>query len=304
VGDFAVELRHLRYFVAVAERLHFARAAEALDTAQPSLSLQIRQLEDEIGARLFDRTKRSVRLTDAGRVFLIDARRTLAAADDAVRHVHEAADGTRGELRIVFIGGAMMRRLPAVLRAYRRLYPNVIVHARALPYPQHAAALAAGTVDIAWGITAPNPLLEEFRLTTDPLVAALPTKHPLAQRATVRVRDLGTQPLITISQAASPLLYRETLSLCIANGYRPEHIEEVGEEITVLGFVASEFGIAVAPRAWQAVRFPGVVFRPLSPRVEIQEVLSWPIDRSTALVRSFVDTTATVMRAAEAARTR
>jgi DNA-binding transcriptional LysR family regulator len=152
-----MELRHLRYFIAVAEHLHFARAAEALVTAQPSLSRQILQLEDELGVKLFERTKRRVALTSAGEMFLADARRVMQAVDTSVRHVRESADGTRGQLRIAFVSGAMMMKLPAVLREYRHRYPNVEIVPHAMPYPEHIAALRGGTIDIAWSIAIPEP---------------------------------------------------------------------------------------------------------------------------------------------------
>src|ERR1700744_5405055 len=122
-----MELRHMRYFVAVAEHLHFGKAAEELVTAQPSLSRQIQQLEDELGVQLFERTNHRVELTDAGRLFLIDARRTLQSADASMGHARENAGGTRGELRIGFISGAMLLLLPSILREYQQRFPNVTV---------------------------------------------------------------------------------------------------------------------------------------------------------------------------------
>jgi DNA-binding transcriptional LysR family regulator len=283
-----MELRHMRYFVAVAEYLHFGRAAEALATAQPSLSRQILQLEDELGVQLFERTNRRVELTDAGRLFLIDARRTLQAADASIRHARENAEGTRGELRIGFLDGAMLMVLPSIFREYRRRYPNVIVTPHAMQYPDHVAALRAGSIDIAWTIAASDPEIISQIVTTDGLMAALPSDHRLADRVEVNVAEFKGEPLIMLSRENAPLLFDLTMDLCTENGYRPPDIHEVPDLTTVLGLVAAGFGVALPPYPWSVVGVRGLVYRKIVSNQYIEEALSWHRDRDTAIVRSFV----------------
>jgi DNA-binding transcriptional LysR family regulator len=285
-----MELRHLRYFVAVAEHLHFGRAAEALATAQPSLSRQILQLEDELGVRLFERTNRHVELTDAGRRFLTDARRTLHAADAGIRHARENADGTRGELRIAFIGGAMLMALPAVLREYRRRYPNVEVTPRVMHYPEHAPALHAGNIDIAWTIPTADPDIAAQTITTDNLLAALPSDHPLSRKTIIDVADFSDETLVVLARAVSPSLYDTTLEICSTNDYHPPHVHEAHDEPTLLGLVAAGFGIALAPYPWSVIHIPGLVYREMSTNTKFYEALSWHRDRHTPIIQAFVET--------------
>jgi DNA-binding transcriptional LysR family regulator len=285
-----MELRHMRYFVAVAEYLHFGHAAEALATAQPSLSRQILQLEDELGAKLLERTNRRVELTDAGRTFLADARRTLEAADASMRHVRENAEGTRGELRLGFIPGAMMSVLPDVLREYRRRYPNVDVVPYATPYKEHFLALRAGTIDLAWTIPIPDPEITSQVVTSDGLVAVLPSNHRLAAERLIEIAQLAGDALITIARSESPVFYNASLEVCLSNGFQPEVIHEVFDMGTILGLVAAGFGVGLIPFPWSALHIPGIVFHELAIDLTFNETLSWRTDRHTPIVRTFVDT--------------
>jgi DNA-binding transcriptional LysR family regulator len=297
-----MELRHLRYFVAVAERKHFGRAAEALATAQPSLSRQIAQLEDELGVMLFERTNKRVELTEAGRMFLVDARRTLQSAEASIRHARENAEGTRGELRIGFIGGAMMVELPALLREYRRRYPHVEVTPHAMHYPEHYPALIAGRLDIAWTIPHSDPEIESRIVTSDSLIAVVPADHPLAASERIDMTDFGDEAIVTIAPDQAPILLDTTLEMCLSSGFRPSHIYEVREELTVIGLVAAGFGVAIVPFPWSVIQIPGVVYRPLTIDRGVDETLSWHRGHDTPLVRSFVETAVDVLADLRAAR--
>ncbi len=239
---------------------------------------------------LFERTNRRVELTDAGRLFLIDARRTLQAADVSVRHARESADGTRGEIRIGFIGGAMLMLLPAILRDFRRRYPNIVLLPHAMPYPEHVPALHAGTIDIAWTIAVPDPDIISHTVTTDGFVAAVPLDHRLAEQTKIDIGEFRGESLIVLSRATAPRLFDVTLDLCTANGFRPVDILEVSEEVTVLGLVAAGFGIALAPYPWSVTQIHGVVFRNLTTDYYVGQALSWHRDRDTPIVKSFVAT--------------
>ena len=291
-----MELRHLRYFEAVAEHLHFGRAAEALMTAQPSLSRQIIQLEEELGVRLFDRANKHVELTSVGRLFLVDTKRTLAAADASIRHVRESADGSRGELRLGFLGGAMMLVLPIVLREYRRRFSGVRVEPHALPYSQHLTALLAGTIDIAWTIAAADPEIVSQTVAQDRMLVVLPANHTLVANDGVDIADFVDETLIVIARSVSPRLFDATINICLTRGYRPKNVIEVLEEQTVLGLVAAEFGIAIVPHPWSVIRIPGIVFRPYPNALFIDEALSWRRDRETPIVRAFVATAMEILK--------
>ena len=286
----------MRYFVAVAEHLHFGRAAEELATAQPSLSRQIQQLEDELGVKLFERTNRKVELTSAGRAFLADARRTLQSADASVRHARESADGTRGELRLGFIAGAMMVMLPVALREFRRRFPNVDVVPHAMNYPDHHPALRAGTIDIAWTVAEPEPDIATQAVATDSLLAVVPADHPFASRTTIDVADFTDEGLVLMRHADSPRLHEATMRICAAGGFRPKHVYEVFEEVTVLGLVAAGFGVALVPVPWSVIHVPGIAFCELASGMIISEHLSWHRERHSPMIQAFVDTTFDILK--------
>ena len=292
-----MELRHMRYFIAVAEHLHFGHAADALATAQPSLSRQILQLEDELGVPLFRRTKKSVQLTDAGRAFLIDARRTVQSAEASMRHARENADGTRGELRIGFMGGAMLMSLPAIFRSFKRRFPDVMLTPHAMRHPDHVPALRSGSIDIVWTVTVDEPDIVSQSITTDVLWAALPADHPVAAKAEIDIADLGTEPILMLARNIAPVLYTETVRLCNMHGYHPAEILEVQEEPTLLGLVAAGFGVALVPHPWSAIRIPGLEFRRLRATFAYTDFLAWHHERYTPLVRSFVNTVVEIVGA-------
>ncbi len=285
-----MELRHVRYFIAVAEHLHFGHAADALVTAQPSLSRQIQQLEDELGVKLFERTNRRVALTPAGEIFLGDARRVVQTVDASVRHVREAADGTRGQLRVAYISGAMMMRLPAVLREYRRRFPHVEVVPHATPYPEHVAALRDGSIDIAWSIAVPAPDIAAHVVRQDGLFLVLPEGHPALDDDRVDPRRLQGESLVVIARTISPALYDDAMQGTAAAGFRPVQIHEAYEEEGVLGLVAGGFGVALVPFAWSRIGVPGIAFRRPASDYVLTESLIWHRDRHTPMIQAFVDT--------------
>jgi len=294
-----MELRHLRYFVAVAEHLHFGRAAEALMTAQPSLSRQILQLEDELGVKLFDRTNRHVALTDAGRRFLIDARRTLHAADASMRHARENAEGTRGELRIGFIAGAMLQLLPSALREYRRRFPNVDVSPHIINYLDAAPALLAGSIDVAWTVATNDPEIASQTVAHDRLLAAVPADHRLAQNETIDVGEFSGEPLVAFSRSIAPRLYDVILELCFTSDYHPPSVHEAVDALSVLGLVAAGFGVSLIPFPWSAIHVPGVAFKEITNDFRFEEALSWHRNRATPIVQAFVQTTVELLASPE-----
>jgi LysR family transcriptional regulator, benzoate and cis,cis-muconate-responsive activator of ben and cat genes len=266
-----LELRHIRYFIAVAEELSFSKAADLLHTAQPSLSQQIRRLEDEIGVELFDREKRQIELTTAGVAFLAEAREIIAQVDTAALHAREAGHGLRGELRVAFSFSAMMWTLPAAIRSYRRDHPNVRLRLRALALGEIIDALRRHEIDAAMFLAQPD--LRRFDDVDARSIAALatgvivPAGHPLAQRASFAVEDIGDAPLILYARAVGDL-YDHVLAQCRARGFTPARIEEVDRVETILGLVAAGEGVSVVPEIYETLGFRDIVYRALSPALE------------------------------------
>jgi DNA-binding transcriptional LysR family regulator len=263
-----MELRHLRYFVAVAEELSFTRAAERLHIAQPPLSTQIKALEDELRAPLFEREKRRIHLTPAGRRLLERARAILTSAEEARLEARGAADGDVGHVALAYTASAMLApQLPAVLRAYQQLKPGVRLQLQELGSLEQLDALHSRAIDI--GIlrrrdvdTPPGLALEPWQET--PLVAAIPAGSPLAARKAVRIADLRDQPLITYPRDAGIGLYWKVQALCGKAGFRPRIVQEARDSATIIGLVAAGVGIAVVPGDTRCIALEGVVYQRLA----------------------------------------
>src|SRR3954451_18954928 len=200
-----MELRHLRYFVAVAEELHFRRAAERLHMSQPPLSQQIRKLEEDVGATLLVRNQRRVELTAAGRDYLARARDILVAVEDAGREARRVQRGEVVRLEVGFVGSAMYSVVPELLRAFRERFPEVGLHLRELGTTEQLRRLEDGRLDVGF-LRAPGPRagLSIETVLLEPVVAALPEDHPLAAAAEVRVEDLAAAPLVLMTRAGAP----------------------------------------------------------------------------------------------------
>ena len=261
-----MELRHLRYFVAVAEELHFTRAAQRLHIAQPPLSQQIRALEAELGAALFVRTRRSVALTDAGRALLVKAHEMLAAAQALPDEMQRIARGEVGQLRIGFSSTLPLTKvLRDVVADWRRTHPEVALHLREMHSALQFEALRAGELDV--GLVRYNERAPEgIRLTLlrrDPLRLVVPSGHPFARRRSVPIADCRDQAFIGFPGDAGtgtgPLLKR----LCAQAGFEPRIAQEAREATTQIGLVAAGLGIAVLPAPLEAVRIEGVHYVPL-----------------------------------------
>ena len=265
-----MELRHLRYFVAVAEELNFTRAAERLNMAQPPLSTQIRSLEEELGARLFDRDKRRVDLTQAGRKMLTCAREILAAADDAVKQVRRASSGETGELQVGYAASAMFTELlPAALRRFQKARPSIelVVHemtSRDQLYAIHARQLDLGILRRPDMPIPSGVRMEEWY--TASLVAAIPKGHPLSKRASISVSDLQDQPLIAYPRDSGVGLYWRVIDLCVKAGFQPRIVREARDASVMMGLVAAGIGISIVPSDTQCIRLEGVVYRRMQGR--------------------------------------
>lgn len=263
-----MELRHLRYFVTLAETLHFGQAAQRLHISQPPLSQQIKALEEEIGVSLLERTRRKVELTEAGRAFLPAARRILDDTEQAVRLAQRAAQGEVGELRIGFTGSLPFTEvMPNIIYRFRRAYPDVQLNLREAPSTRQIEQLQNDRLDIGFlrgyrdlGSTSGVIL---FRLLSEPLVVALNESHPMADRPQIAMADLRDEPFINYARYLGVGLPTQVIALCQAAGFTPNIVQEAEEMPTVLGLVAAGLGISLVTVSMAQIRIPHVRYIPL-----------------------------------------
>jgi DNA-binding transcriptional LysR family regulator len=260
-----MELRHLRYFVAVAEERHFGRAAARLHMAQPPLSQQIRHLETELGIELLRRTTRRVDLTAAGEAYLARAREVLAAVDAAGDEARRVAEGLVGRVVIGCVGSATYSLLPALARALREELPGIDFAFRGeMLVPDQVAALRDGRIDLA--LLRPPVDEAALRLTTlrrEGLIVALPEGHPLAARKRLRMADLRDEELIVHAGRGRSVMHDLVTALCRQAGFEPRVRHEVAETSTLVTFVAAGLGVALVPEPVAALGVAGATYRPL-----------------------------------------
>jgi DNA-binding transcriptional LysR family regulator len=293
-----MELRHLRYFTAVAETCHFGRAAGRLHMAQPALSQAIRQLEADLGATLFARTTRQVSLTPAGEFLLAEAHRILDAVDGSVRGVLRIANGRLGLVRVAFTGTAVFSYLPRIARAVQNELPGVTLEVHSdLLTPAQCDGLRAGSLDI--GVLRPpvhGDGIELRRVEVEPLIVAVPTDHRLADEPVVAMADLRTEAFIGYSSKDSVVNETVTHS-CRAAGFSPHREHEAASTAVLLALVAGGLGIAVVPASARALPLAGVVFRDLTDAGATELALAWRRADASPIVQSVLDLLETVLPA-------
>ncbi len=262
--DSALELRHLRYFVAVAEELHFGRAAQRLHLAQPPLSQQIRKLEEILGYALFNRTSRSVSLTLAGAAYLERARRTLRNVQRDIEETRSVGRGEVGSMHIGFVGSAMLTTLPRIFRAYREASPNVRLHLHESFTSRVIEGLENGTLDA--GILRDGDPVAGLRVTTifsEPFVAVVPAQHALAKRKRVSAGSLRDEPFVYYPRSAGVRAFEKPLTLCEEHGFRPQIVQEASHWLSILQLVGAGMGVSIAPACVRQIAAPAVVCIPL-----------------------------------------
>jgi DNA-binding transcriptional LysR family regulator len=292
-----MELRHLRYFAAVAEELHFGRAAQRLRIAQPPLSQQIRKLEQELRAKLFDRTKRKVDLTTAGRLFLERARVVLESADRAVTEVRRVASGELGQLRIGFMSSAMLDIFPRVLRRFALTLPDVEIQLLQRSSRDQLSMLVDGTLDIGFGDLAAGltqtrvsgVVLRMQAVTNERLVVAVPLDHPLARRRVIALNALANEPWISLPRQPRTGFYDQIVGLCQIAGFSPRIVRESEQLPTVLTLVAAGFGVALVPECMLRVWEGEVAFRPLAVPAYTNVTMCWRQDNRTPALMALVE---------------
>lgn len=273
-----MELRHLRYFVAVATELNFSRAAEKSFVAQPALSTQIADLEREIGTPLLFRNKRVVRLTAAGIVFLKDAQAILAAADSAKEKALRASRGETGELSIGFFAAPTMLFLPDLIRRFRVKFPDVTIRMFEFTPDKQIVALTRGDINVAFTRPLP-PGTPDFVVQTllrERLMVVVAETHPLALRRHVRLSDLASERFVLLDRPVAISLHDQIIAACHSAGFSPLIANSPDLMATVLTLVAAEQGISIVPEGVQNLRSRQVAFIPISPAIDpIPLVMCW-----------------------------
>lgn len=286
-----MELRHLRYFAAVADTRHFGRAAERLHLAQPALSQAVRQLEAELGTPLFTRTTRQVRLTPAGEFLQAEAARILEAVEESARGVRRIAEGRRGLVRISFTGSAAHTQLPPMARAVKRELPDVAleIHADQLT-PTQVEGLLDGSLDL--GVLRPPsgglPGLDLHTITREPLVLAVAEDHRLATEPVVAMADLRAEPWVLFADPSSAL-NEAVLRSCQAADFVPRRAHVAAGISVQLPLVAAGLGVALVPTSVQAAPLSGVVFREVADAGSVALALASRSDETSPVTLAVLD---------------
>jgi DNA-binding transcriptional LysR family regulator len=288
-----VELRHLKYFVAVAEELNFARAARRVHIAQPSLTKQIQQLQQELGFPLLYRTKKKVELLDTGHVLLDEAQRILRQAEKAIQSTQRTHAGQSGRLTIGFSSSAVPEVLPTLLREYHALYPSVVVDILEITTIKNAESLLESTMSVAL-IRSPTYLSrEQFCFETiqrERFVVALPDSHPAAKQESIRIKILANEPLI-VPPRQPGWGYADTIfQIFRDHGIVPRVEQEASGALAVVTLVAGGFGAALIPASLRNLRLPGVTYRPIKGRCRTSDLtVVWRRDSRVSTVRAFLE---------------
>jgi len=289
-----MELRHLRYFVAVAEELNFTRAAEKLSLAQPSLTRQIHNLEEELGVRLLNRTKSRVTLTEEGRSFLIDARRLVAQSLESMQAVRRFSHGETGQLNLGYLSKFSFDLLAGTLTDFIRARPEVAVNLFDMPPAEQLRALDARKIDL--GFVGGRPPASHKNLAAlawecigqHRVVVVLPAKRPLAKHRKIKLKDLKSVFFVTMSETTHPGSRAWLSGVCQQAGFMPRILQEVELELGLLNFVAEDLGVALAREQIRHLSHPGVVFRPLATPVKADYWVAWHQENRSKALHQYI----------------
>jgi len=287
-----MELRHLRYFVAVATELHFGRAAKMLHISQPPLSMQIRALEEELGVTLLHRTRRQVSMTRAGKAFLHDASQILERVDQATLTARRAARGEIGELVAGFISVADYNLLPLVLREFRRRFPLVTLSLRELTTDAQITELMEGRIDVGFLLPpVSEATIESVAILREPLIAAIPERHALAKCGdTIPLASLSDAPFIMTPRQMAPGLHDDIVSFCRSAGFSPQVTQEAIQMQTIISLVSAEMGVALIPESLQNLKRTGVIYKRLREQSPLTEIrLAWRTGDNLPVLKHFIE---------------
>ena len=286
-----LELRHLRYFIAVAEELHFGRAARKLGITQPPLSLQIQRLEAELGVQLFERTNRRVQLTPAGKTLLEEGRHVVADFNSATDAARRAARGETGSLTVAFAASVMFLSLPRIIRRFRTQFPNVRLELRELPTGPQIIALRNGELDIGF-LREPS---RDAELTTETvmregLLLALSKRHELASRKRLRLADVANEDFVLFPRDLAPGLYAHVLAVCAEAGVHPRIVQTSRELYTTVSLVEAGLGVTIIPASVRQMGWRGVRYYPIgSPSASTRIDAAWRSDNRSPILPAFLE---------------
>jgi DNA-binding transcriptional LysR family regulator len=286
-----MELRHLRYFIAVVEYGGFSHAARRLYVAQSAISDQIKDLEDEVGVALLNRNRRSVTPSPAGEIFLREAKKVLAAADHAIELAQRSERGEIGSLSIGFFTGSIGAFFPRLIREFRRRHPDVRVSLFEMMANENKEALIAGRIDLAFTRPLEQPFAEGFKfesLLNEEIVAVLPREHRLAS-STIKLKALASEPFVLIDRDTWPPFFDLALSLCNKAGFAPRIVNTTGRWPGVLTLVEAGEGVSLVTEGVKRFRSNGLVFCNIVPTASIGLGVAWRSSHEGVIVRAFLN---------------
>ena len=298
-----MDLRQLRQFVVLATELNYRKAAERLNMTQPPLSIAIKRLESDLGVQLFERDRLGVRLTMAGGVFLGEAQRLLDGAEAAIKATRDAHQGRIGSLRVCSVPSASLELLPVLLHRFAARFPSVRLHLSSGSTVGILGELQRGELDAAFLVPPSSgvPGIEWMALPRQHLVLAVPSNHPVANRKTVKLSELGEETLVTLAHSDSPGFAGEVMALCRRDGFHPKALQESSHALITLPLIAAGLGIAIVPQASRRIAIDHVRFVPLTDSED--QALTYPLALATPArsinpaVPWFVDTAREVLAA-------
>lgn len=282
-----MELRQLRYFLMLAETLHFGRAAEKLRISQQPLSFQIKQLEDELGVELFNRTTRSVALTPAGEALLTEVQAGLGRIERGVEAAQRIARGEGGKLHIGYTSTSLYSVMPPIVRQFRERFSQVEVVLHELVSPVIEQQILSEDVDVGILLStgAKVPGLAYETIYHEPVAVALPKRHPLAQRATIALHELADEPFVMFARSAKRQTFDEFIALCRLAGFSPNIVQEAATESAVIGLVAAGVGVTLVASSLSSVRPDEVAYRQISDlRLTLEVAVVWKDEKQLPLL--------------------
>jgi DNA-binding transcriptional LysR family regulator len=289
-----MDLRHLRYFIAVAEEQHMGRAAARLHLSQPPLTRQIQQLESELGVRLFERTPRGMELTQAGYLFLEEARNIQSIVERATERTQRAGQGKLGRLDIGIFGSGILGTIPQLVLAFRNAYPDVNVVLHTMTKGEQLEALRQRRIGIGFNrLLGPEPDIATELVRSEQLLLAINESHPLAAQPIIPADALGDLPMILFPAGVHPGFVDKVMGLCHELGFVPRVSQEVGDAVTGVALVASGFGVCLVPESATVFSLPGVVYRPidgLPPNSGVDLSCIYRRDDRSPLLQAFLET--------------
>lgn len=284
-----MNLRQLRYFLAVADELHFGRAANSLHMAQPPLSAQIKQLEADLGVLLFERTKRQVRLTAAGEVLKLEAQQVLDRLELARQKTQQAGRGEIGKIAISFVSSAMYSILPSWLKQFRQQYPNVNLTLQEATGAEQIEGLLSHQFDVGF-VRSPisHDRINAQIVWQEPLIVALPENHALSAGEKVSVADLADEGFILILRPTATQMHDKIIGFCAQSGFSPRVVQTAEQLQTVLGLVTAQIGVAILPAAAQKLQREGVCYRRfVEPTPTVELMMIWRKEAPFAALENF-----------------